>query len=159
MRIHGRNGILYLSRNFGDQASPIVFLSDWSIVFTRELSDVTTIVDTQTVYVATESSASGTFAGFFNTATAQSYSAAVNGLPRAMYLYPSTGDPVDFFSGMVLPDYSIGAGVAAAVALTVTWAASGLISKNSGLPGLLDESSFAEVLDEAAGILLNEDGS
>lgn len=30
-RIHGRNGIAYIGVNPGDLASPMAFLSDWSL--------------------------------------------------------------------------------------------------------------------------------
>lgn len=121
MRIHGRAGVAYLSVNSGDAASPMAFLSEWTIDYKQNVFDVTTITDAQVVYAAGLPEASGTFTGFYDSATAQSYAAAVDGLPRNMYLYPVAGNTGQFFSGMVLPDYKIGGGSTAAVALSVAW--------------------------------------
>lgn len=123
MRIHGRSGVAYLGINSGDAASPVAFLSGWEITFTRSVFDATVITDSQVVYGTGVTNVSGSFSGFYDTASAQSYAAAVDGLPRNMCLYPSTALPGTFFSGLVLPDYSLGSGVTSAVALTVTWAA------------------------------------
>jgi len=123
MRIHGRSGVAYLGINFGDAASPVAFLSGWEVVVTREIFDATVITDTQIVHGTGITNVSGSFSGFYDTASSQSYAAAVDGLPRNMYLYPSRDFPGTFFSGPVLPDYQLGSGVGSAVALTVTWAA------------------------------------
>lgn len=128
MRIHGRAGVAYLGTNFGDAASPVAFLSEWAVEYKATLMDVTTIVDVQHIYVTGFPDSSGSFSGFYDSATAQSYAAAVDGLPRAMYLYPSMAVPGTFFSGMVLPDYNLGSGVSAAVALSVKWASSGPVT-------------------------------
>jgi hypothetical protein len=123
MRIHGRSGVAYLGVNYGDAASPVAFLSSWEITFTREIFDATAITDSQIVHGTGTLNVSGSFSGFYDTASAQSYAAAVDGLPRNMCLYPSLAAPGTFFSGMVLPDYSLGSGVTSATALTATWVA------------------------------------
>jgi len=123
MRIHGRSGIAYLGRNAGDAASPAAFLDSWEITVTREVFDVTAVTDSQVSYGAGITGVSGGFTGFYDTATAQSYAAAVDGLPRNLYLYPSLALPGTFFSGSVLPDYGIRGGTSSACALAVTWAA------------------------------------
>jgi hypothetical protein len=125
MRIHGRSGVAYLSRLSGDPASPVAFLSDWTVEFTRTVSDVTSITDTQVIYAASVTGVTGSFTGFYDTATVQTYAAAVDGLPRNLFLYPVTADRAQFFTGPVLPDYALGAGVTSAAALTVTWSATG----------------------------------
>lgn len=135
-RIHGRSGVAYLSLTSGNAASPVAFLSGWTLDYTKTVIDVTTIVDAQHVYTAGLPDASGSFTGFYDTATAQTYVAAVDGLPRNMYLYPSTASPGQFFSGMVLPDYSLGSGVQAAVALSVTWNSVGPVTRTSASGGL-----------------------
>ena len=121
-RIHGRGGVAYLSRNSGDAASPVAFLSEWEISYTREIFDVTAITDAQIIYAAGDPDISGSFTGYFDTATVQTYAAAVDGLPRNLYLYPAVAAAGPFFSGTVLPDYRIGGGVTAAVSLSVAWA-------------------------------------
>lgn len=141
-RLHGRNGIVYLSVNSGDEASAMAYLSDWSINFTVAKVDVTAMGDTNLIWVAGLPDASGDFSGFFDTATAQTYVAAQDGQPRNFYLYPSTlgsqgANPGQYFFGQILPDYSLSGGVAAAVTLKSTWNAATKISRYpvSGISG------------------------
>lgn len=141
-RIHGRNGIVYLGVNPSDLATPMAFLSDWSINFTVAKVDVTCMGDQNLIWVAGLPDASGDFSGFFDTATAQTYVAAQDGLPRNFYLYPSTlgtqgANPGQYFFGQILPDYSLAGGVSAAVSLKSTWNAASRISRYpvSGITG------------------------
>lgn len=108
----------------------MAFLSGWEISYTREPIDTTVIPDVQHIYVAGTPSSAGSFTGFYDTATAQTYAAAVDGLPRTLYLYPSTANPATFFSGQVLPDYAIGAGTAEAVSLKVSWSSAGPVTRS-----------------------------
>ena len=141
-RIHGRNGIVYLGVNPTDAASPMAFLSDWSINFAVAKVDVTCMGDTNLIWVAGLPDASGDFTGFFDTATAQTYIAAQDGQARNFYLYPSTigsqgANPGQYFFGQILPDYSLSGGVAAAVTLKSSWNAATKISRYpvSGIAG------------------------
>ena len=149
-RIHGRNGIAYVAvagpgGNFvtGTQAaSPVAFLTDWSINFTVDKVEVTAMGDTNKIYVAGLPDASGDFSGFYDTATAQTYVAATDGLSRNFYLYPSTtgsqgSAPGQYFFGTILPDYSLTGGVGAAVGLKSTWNASTVVQRypTSGIAG------------------------
>lgn len=136
MRIHGRAGIAYLSVNNGDAASPVAFLSEWTVDYKQNVFDITVITDVQVVHAAGLPEASGTFTGFYDSATAQSYAAAVDGLPRNLYIYPSSALPGTFFAGMVLPDYSIAGGSTNAVKLTVTWASATAVAETSTTPGI-----------------------
>lgn len=142
LRIHGRNGIVYLGINPGDSASPMAFLSDWSINFTVAKVDVTCMGDSNLIWVAGLPDASGDFTGFFDTATAQTYVAAQDGQPRNFYLYPSTlgvqgANPGQYFFGTILPDYSLSGGVGAAVSLKSAWNAASRISRypTTGIAG------------------------
>jgi hypothetical protein len=149
-RIHGRNGIAYIAVNgpggggvSGAQiATPMAFLTDWSINFTVDKVDVTAMGDANKIYVAGLPDASGDFSGFYDTATAQTYVAATDGLSRNFYLYPSTvgvqgAAPGQYFFGTILPDYSLTGGVGAAVGLKSTWNAATVIQRYpvSGLTG------------------------
>ena len=141
-RIHGRNGIVYLGVNPSDAASPMAFLSDWSINFSVAKVDVTCMGDTNLIWVAGLPDASGDFSGFFDTATAQTYVAAQDGLARNFYLYPSTigtqgANPGQYFFGQILPDYSLAGGVSAAVSLKSSWNAAWKITRYpvSGISG------------------------
>ncbi len=141
-RIHGRNGIAYVAVNSGNAASPMAFLSDWSINYTVAKVDVTCMGDPNLIWVAGLPDASGDFSGFYDTATAQTYISATDGQPRNFYLYPSTlgaqgSAPGQYFFGQILPDYSLAGGVAAAVSLKSTWNAATPIIRypNVGIPG------------------------
>lgn len=145
-RIHGRNGIAYVSVDgqggANPIASPMAFLSAWSINFTVAKVDVTSMGDQNLIWVAGLPDASGDFTGFYDTATAQTYVSATDGLPRNFYLYPSNLaaqlTPVpQYFFGTILPDYAITGGVTAAVSLKSTWNAASRIARypTYGLPG------------------------
>ena len=147
-RIHGRNGIAYVAVTGNgtgagtDVASPMAFLSDWSINFVVNKVDVTAMGDQNLIWVAGLPDASGDFTGFYDTATSQTYVAATDGLPRYFYLYPSSlasqvGPPGQYFFGAILPDYAVAGGVAAAVSLKSTWNAATRIQRypTSGLAG------------------------
>jgi hypothetical protein len=149
-RIHGRNGIAYVAVNGpggggvtgGAIATPMAFLTDWSINFTVAKVDVTAMGDTNLIYVAGLPDASGDFTGFYDTATAQTYVAATDGLSRNFYLYPSTigvqgSAPGQYFFGTILPDFALTGGVGAAVGLKSTWNASTIIQRypSTGIAG------------------------
>ena len=115
-------------------ASPVAFLSDWSVNFSVNKVDVTAMTDPNLLYVAGLPDASGDFTGFYDTATAQTYQAAVDGLSRNFYLYPSIvgsqgASPGQYFFGTILPDYAVSGGVTSAVSLKSTWNASSGISR------------------------------
>jgi hypothetical protein len=130
-RVHGRRGRLYAGiASDSASAEPITFLSSWSINFTVDRVDVTSFGDTNKTYVSGLPDASGDFAGFYDTATAQLYTASQDGLARKFYLYPDTTDG-DYFWGTALFDFSANAGVTDAVNISGSWAAASAIAKVS----------------------------
>ena len=133
MRIHGRNGLAYLSVHAGDAASPLAYLNSWTATFTRDVDDVTGFADTQVIYAAGEPAASGAFTGFLDDATSQTYIAAVDGLPRDMFLYPDATSMSRYFSGSVLADLAVTGNAAAAVAISVTWVSAGLVTRTGSV--------------------------
>lgn len=128
-RIHGRNGRVYMNLASGDTAEPVAFLKTWSISFAVEKSDVTAFGDGNKVYVGGLPDASGEFDGFYDDATVQTYTAAVDGVARKFYLYPSTLTNTQYFYGTVLPDFSASSDVAGAVEISSSWNAASLIQK------------------------------
>jgi hypothetical protein len=141
-RIHGRNGMVYLGVTNGVAAQPLAFVSDWTINFTVAKVDVTALGDTNLVWVAGLPDASGDFTGFFDTSTAQTYTAAIDGLSRNFYLYPSLlgvegASPGQYFFGTILPDFSTAGGVASAVTFKSTWNAASQVQRypSVGIPG------------------------
>ena len=123
MRLHGRNGAVYLSVRNGDPASPAAYLSSWAVSFTREVFDATTLTDTQRKWATGVREVSGSFTGFMDDATSQTYLAAVDGLPRNMYIYPNVANTGQYISGSVLPDFAVTGATGASVGITANWAA------------------------------------
>jgi hypothetical protein len=129
VRIHGRNGLVYLSVHNGDAASPLTYLNSWAVSWTSDTSDITTLADAQHVHVDELPDVSGTFAGFLDDATSQTYIAAVDGLPRSMFLYPDSANMSRYFSGTVLADLAVTGSASTAAAISVNWVAAGLVTR------------------------------
>lgn len=136
-RFHGRNGVVYLGQagytgtGQPPAASPIAFLTDWTINKTTDKVDVTAMGDTNKVYAAGLSDASGDLSGWYDSATPQTYAAATDGLPRSFYLYEdAVGQPTSYWFGIVLPDMSIAGGETAAVSIKSSWNAAGPVQRS-----------------------------
>lgn len=110
-------------------ATPLPFFANWSLNQVTDKAEVTAMEDTNKVYVAGLPDASGDFDGFYDDATVQTYTAAVDGLPRKFYLYPSVLNTAQYWYGTILPDFSVNGGVAGAVAVKATWNAASAIGK------------------------------
>lgn len=110
-------------------ASPITFQNSWSIEFTTDKIEVTSFGDATKTYVAGIADATGQFAGFYDDASAQTYTAAIDGLSRRFYLYPSSALATQYFFGTVFADMSINSDVAGAVQVSSTWNAATVIAK------------------------------
>ena len=129
-RIHGRNGRIYMGiTNDTATAEPLPFFASWSMNFATEKADVTCMGDANKTYVAGLPDASGEFSGFYDDATNQTYTAAVDGLARKFYLYPNVNVPTKYFFGTILPDFSVNGEVANAVQVSASWNAAGPILK------------------------------
>jgi hypothetical protein len=110
-------------------AEPLPFVASYSMAAESEKIDVTAMGDTTKVYVAGLPDATGDFSGFYDDATNQTYTAAIDGLPRKFYLYPSTLTTTQYFFGTVLVDFNINSEVSGAVEMSASWAASTPIQK------------------------------
>lgn len=129
-RLHGKRGRVYLGvASDTASAEPIPFFSSWSINQVTEKADVTAFGDANKVYVAGLPDASGQFAGFYDDATLQTYTAAVDGLPRKFYLYPDTNTNTKYWFGTILPDFSADGSISDAVKVSVSWNAASAISR------------------------------
>src|SRR6266487_1933479 len=145
-RLHGKRGIVYLGIMAGADASPIAFLTNWNIDFTPEYADTTTITDRQRISTVTTEVASGDFTGFFDDATAQSYKAARDGVPRNFYLYPSTDNPAQFFAAVVnIAEFDVSPAVGDAAAVKSSWTASGPVTTGPDTPAGSPHAGVAAV--------------
>lgn len=128
-RIAGRNGRLYMNLTSGGTAEPVTFLNTWSLQFQTEKIDVTSFGDTSMTYVSGLPDMQGTFAGFYDDATVQMYTAAVDGVARKFYLYPSTNTNGQYWFGTAIFDMSIDASVDGPVAISGNFAAASTTAK------------------------------
>ena len=119
----------YVSLTNGAAASPMTFITDWSINFVTDKVDVTSMGDPNHIYVVGLPDASGDFSGWYDDATLQTYTAAIDGLSRSFYLYPNTNKPLNYFFGSIYPDYAIAGGVTAGVSLKATWSPASAITR------------------------------
>jgi hypothetical protein len=121
-------------------AQPAAYLSDWTVNMTTQKVDVTALGDTNVTYVAGLPNADGDFTGFYDTATAQTYAAAQDGLARNFYLYPSLINsvaPEQYFFGTILADFTVAGGVSSAVTMKSSWSAASQIVRypSGGIAG------------------------
>jgi hypothetical protein len=129
-RIHGRRGQLYVG--LASQAavpSPTPFLGKWAITFANDDVDVTAFGDVNKVYVSGLADVGGSYDGFYDTATAQLYTAASDGLDRKFYLYPDTTVPGSYWYGTATFDFNASGGVSEAVSINGSWKAAGAVTK------------------------------
>lgn len=113
----------------GGTAEPVAFLSGWSINFATDKVDVTAFGDPNKIYVAGLPDASGDFNGFYDDTTVQVYTAAIDGIARKFYLYPSIATAGQYWWGTVLPDFKVNGDVSGAVAISSSWNAASSIAK------------------------------
>lgn len=123
-RIHGRNGRLLVGVTTGAAASLVAYITNFELNAATDKTEVTAYGDTAKTYVAGLPDATGQFSGFFDTATPQTYTAAVDGLARNFYFYPDfTGSVGIYWAGTAFFDFSISAGVGDAVGISGSWSA------------------------------------
>ena len=65
----------------------------------------------------------GTYAGFYDNATVQMYTAATDGIARSFYLYPTTAATTQYWFGTAIFDMDIDGSVDGAVAISGSFAA------------------------------------
>lgn len=128
-RISGRRGVIYFDIAGGGSASPLPFVAKWSINFTTDKTDVTSMGDGNKIYVSGLPDASGDWSGWFDDATAQSYTAATDGVARNFYLYPSSSKTTQYFFGTILADASFQSDVSGAVQMSAKWNAASTVAK------------------------------
>lgn len=128
-RIAGRNGRLYANITSGGTAEPIAFLNNWSISFTTDNIEVTAFGDLHKTYCSSLPDVSGSFAGFYDDATAQTYTAATDGVARKFYLYPDSTATTKYWFGTAFFDFSVSADVGGAVQVSGDFAAASVVAR------------------------------
>jgi hypothetical protein len=110
-------------------AESIPGVNQWSSNNTTNKMDVTAFGDSNINYVAGLPDASGTFGGWWDDTSKQSYTAALDGVARKAYFYEDiVANPTSYAYGSILPDFSISVGVGDAISFTASWNAAGPIN-------------------------------
>ena len=130
-RNHGRRGRLYVGiASDSASAEAVAYLSKWSVAFSTDNVDVTANGDSNKTYVAGLPDASGSFSGFYDDASAQTYTAATDGLARRFYLYPTTpSNTGPYWFGTALFDFNAEADVSGAVTVSGDFQAASAVAK------------------------------
>jgi hypothetical protein len=128
-RLAARNGRLYTALASGGTAEPVAFISKWTFGATSDSFEVTALGDSNKTYVAGLPDAQGTFNGFFDDATAQTYTAASDGVARRFYLYPDTPATSDYWFGTAFFDFSAEGDVGGPVTISGSWKAASPVAK------------------------------
>lgn len=129
-RITGRNGRVLLGiASESAEASQLPFVASYSMNFATNKIDVTAMGEDNKVYLSGLRDASGSFGGFFDDSTHQTYTAATDGLSRKFYLYPNFSNTLLYFHGRIIVDMNIDAGVDGATNMAANWSAYSSIFK------------------------------
>jgi len=128
-RIAGRNGRLYAGIASAGTAEPIAFLSKWGMSFASEKYDVTAFGDVTRTYVAGLPDSQGTYSGFYDTSTAQLYTAATDGVARKFYLYADNTTTTSYWFGTGIFDFSADGDVGGPVTISGSFAAATAVIK------------------------------
>jgi len=114
----------------GGTAEPIAFVKGTDFSAATDKVDVTAYGDANKIYVAGLPDASGSFSFWYDDATVQTYTAAVDGIARKMYWYPDfVTTPGQYFWGTILPDFNVSQAVDGAIEGTCSWNAASTIFK------------------------------
>lgn len=118
-RYAGRKGRMYVGlASDSATAEPVMYLATWSLDMSVDKIDVTAQGDTNKVTVAGLPAASGSYEGFWDNATSQLFTAAVDGLARKFYLYPTTDITSKYIWGTAFFDATIATDVNGAVTVS-----------------------------------------
>lgn len=110
---------------------PVAYITRWEASFKPQTIDVTSTDDDNPVYVGGIGSGSGNFDGWYDDETAWLYTAAMDGLPRRFYLYPSLVDSNIYWYGRALFEFRVRGGVGEIISVNGAWAAMELFLASS----------------------------
>ncbi len=129
-RRHGRNGRVYMNLASGGTAEPVAYIKGWSLQAASDKVDVTAFGDSNKVYAAGLPDASGSFDFWYDDGSVQTYTAAVDGIARKMYIYPDiVNAPAQYWWGTAFPDFSVESAVDGAIEGSCNWSAASTIAK------------------------------
>lgn len=122
---HGKGGLVYMSTSLSGTAVSVGKLTEWTLNMATDRVEVTSFGDTNKTYVQGLKDVSGTFSGFWQDNDDTIFDASDSADGVKLYLYPASTAILRYFYGPAFVDASINTGVAAAVAVSGTFAAAG----------------------------------
>jgi hypothetical protein len=130
-RIHGRNGNVYMGvASSSATAEAIVGARKWTLNFSTDAQEATAYGDTNRVYVVGLPDCQGTVEGFYDNASAQTYTAASDGQARRVYFYPQAPSAAGpYWYGTAFFDFSVDHDQAGVVTFTANWRAASAFTK------------------------------
>lgn len=121
--LHGRKGRLYVGVASGGTAEPITNLTNWKLGFSTDKVEVTSFGDANKVYVAGLPDGSGDYSGFYDNASAQTYTASTDGVARKFYLYPDNSNNAQYWFGTALFDFNVEGAIGDAIKIDGSFSA------------------------------------
>jgi hypothetical protein len=119
-KVHGRNAQLYMGiASSSATAEPVAYLSEWSLDLSTPTVDATSFGEASSTFLVGLPAGSGSFSGFFDTATQQVFTAGALGFASKVYLYPTTPSTAGpYFYGTAFFSAQISAPVGDAVKIS-----------------------------------------
>jgi len=112
-----------ISASGSTAAVEIVALTDWSLDMSTDTVEVTSLQDTNKVYVQGLPDLKGTFAGFWNAGVTTLFAGRKSSDGVNMYIYPSTSVATRYFYGKAWLSLSITGSVGDAVKISGSFTA------------------------------------
>lgn len=120
-RNHGKRGRVYMGIAAAAEASLLPFIASWEVNHSTDKQETTAFGDANKQYANGMADAQGSFRGFLDDATAQTYTASIDGLSRKLYIYPDISSSTKYWYGLAVVDMTAGGAVDSAVTLSVSW--------------------------------------
>lgn len=129
-RRHGRNGRVFVNLASGGTAEAVAFVRSNALSAATDKIDVTAFGDGNKIYVAGLPDLSGSFDFWYDDATVQTYTAAIDGVARKMYFYPDfVTTPGQYWFGTAFLDFSVSQAVDGAIEGSCSWNAATTFTK------------------------------
>lgn len=125
----GRRGALYVNLTSGGTAEPVAFLNEWDMDFDSDTYETTAFGDSNKTFVAGLPNGAGTFTGFYDISTPQTYTAASDGVARKFYAYVDRTITGSYWFGTGTFTFSLKVPVSGAAAISGKFSAASPIIK------------------------------
>lgn len=111
-RLAGKNGQLYVDLTGSGSAQPVAFIKSFDFSQVQTSYEATAFGDANKTYVVGLPDAQIKFDGYYDDATVQTYTAALDGVARKSYLYPNAkGTPGQYWYGTAFYDFDVNVSV------------------------------------------------